>query len=125
MHNTNPFAWHPTDGATIHFRAQNLRRGLASGRYRLERQPGPDESYWLHGITTGHTGSLGAADLQALEQSGHVTPISPDELERERQEVQLRTAAPLRQSRRALWREQHDASDLALFRAASEPRLAL
>ena len=48
-------------------------------------------------------------------------PISPAELDRERQELQLRSHAPLRRVRVP----QHDASDLALFRAANEPRLAL
>lgn len=62
-----------------------------------------------------------------LPSHGYIIKLrssSPAELERERQELALRAAAPLRGNRHGTMQRQHDASDLALFRAANEPALA-
>lgn len=116
----DPFAWTPADGDTVHFRSI-AARGLKTGRYRLEREAGA--WFALIGLNVIGQGSMEAGELQALERTGLVTPISPAELERERQAVQLRCAAPLRGPRHRPLIAQDDASGLALFRHACEPSL--
>lgn len=115
--------WTPQDGETVHLNPRN-RWGLPAGRYQLEKQAGEFNDTWhLRGITVTGWDSAQGAHLREQERLGTLTPISADELARERQEVQLRTTAPLRGNRRGPMRPQHDASDLALFRHANEPRL--
>lgn len=115
-------AWTPRDGETVHLSRDN-RWQLPPGRYTL-KACGLD-AWDLSGVTvpTGHATST--ENLCWEEGRGLLTPISEAELARERQELRLRADAPLRQARFAPMARQHDASDLALFRAVSEPGLAL
>lgn len=116
-------AWTPQHGGIVHLSARN-RFGLPAGRYRTEKD-GTTPYYQLHGVTTAGWASIHPAALRDEERCGALTPLSAAELDRERQEVQLRASAPLRQSRHRPPMAQHDASDLALFRAVNEPRLGL
>lgn len=115
--------WTPRDGDTIHLRGDNHFQ-LPAGRYRLTKGAG---EYWhLHGVTNGqHVTGIRPNHLAAQEAAQVLTPISEAEIERERQEVGLRLVAPLRGARHRPMLPQHDASELALFRAANEPELGL
>jgi hypothetical protein len=115
-------SWTPRDGETVHLRAGN-GFGLPAGRYCLgETASG---NWRLLGVSAPARYCTTRGRLILQEGETILTPISDAELERERHEVQLRAAAPLRQRRTGAWRAQHDASDLALFRAANEPGLGL
>jgi hypothetical protein len=122
-------SWTPRDGETVHLRRDNAW-SLPAGRYilgmwRIGRWPGKPSGKWDLRTQAGPMGAslhVPAAQLLAAEAAGILTPISAAELERERLEVQLRVRAPLRGDRRGPMLRQHDASDLALFRAACEPR---
>jgi hypothetical protein len=48
---------------------------------------------------------------------------APTDIERQRAELALRAAAPLKGKRTGQSFAQHDASDLGLFKAANEPSL--
>lgn len=113
-------SWSPRNGETIHLSARN-RWSLPAGRYRLERERGGD--FQLHGVTVAGWASVHPAALREEERLGALEPISAGELARERQTVELRAVAPLRAPGGRVIERQHDASDLALFRAANEPRL--
>lgn len=69
-------------------------------------------------LTTGYR-------LTRLEADFVLTPITAADLARERQELQLRLTAPLRQPRFRPMCDQHDASALPMFVAANEPGLGL
>ena len=69
------------------------------------------------------TRGIPAAHLIAAEVNASLTVIPRCQLDRESQELHLRLHAPLQGSRTGRMRRQHDASDLALFRAADEARL--
>lgn len=109
--------WTPRDGDTVHLHPRNAW-AMPAGRYRLTR----GRTYWrASGVTVAGFWLRTEAELTEAEAAAILTPISAAELERERQLVQLRAVAPLRPVRH----RQHDASDLALFRAANEPGLGL
>jgi hypothetical protein len=116
-------SWTPRDGETVHLNARNPW-AMPAGRYRVSLYS--NGSVRLDCIQHPAFHVIREAEaLAAAEGAAILTPISDAELERERHEVQLRAAAPLRQRRTGAWRAQHDASDLALFRAANETGLGL
>jgi hypothetical protein len=115
--------WSPRDGETVHLNPRN-RWQLPAGRYTLHAGK---QDLWALQLVSGALAVrrvVERADLVS-EEARTLTPISADELERERREVQLRAHAPLRGNRRGPMLAQHDASELALFRAANEPGLGL
>jgi hypothetical protein len=120
MRQTIAFTWTPRDGETVHLRA-GTRFGPA-GRYTLHLYR--DHAFDIESPAGDRT-ATGCDELQALEQTFRLTPISSSELLRERSEVHLRSVAPLRGNRLGAMLHQHDASDLALFRAVNEPSLML
>jgi hypothetical protein len=85
---------------------------------------GGDECKWCDGDPWGVDTHPPAATLAAVIGEAH-TAAPRDQHTRQREEVTLRIGAPLRGNRRGAMLAQHDASDLALFRHASEPGLAL
>lgn len=116
------FSWAPRDGETIHLARGNAWQ-LPSGRYTLKHH---GHGAWdIAAVSSSTVQAAYGPDLQAEETAGRLTPISEAELERDRRVIELRTLAPLRGNRRGPMRAQHDASDLALFRAVEEPGFAL
>lgn len=113
--------WTPRDGETVHLNPRNGWQ-LPAGRYKLNRGP---NGWTLAGVTNSAARRVGAAQLIGAEVAGTLTAIGEGELAREAEEVRLRLNAPLQQRRAGRWTRQHDASDLALFRTASEPGLGL
>lgn len=114
------FAWQPVDGATIHLGRGNCWQ-LPGGRYTLKHH-GLD-AWDVVGVTSDAAQAIYGPNLVEEHAAGRVTPISAAELERDRRVVELRSAAPLRGNRAGAMLAQHDASDLALFRAANEPAM--
>lgn len=113
--------WTPRDGETVHLRRDNAWR-LPAGRYTLRHHA--HEAWDLVGITTAEGRAVYGPNLGEHERAGVLTPIGAAELERERQLVALRAAAPKRGAR--AWghiAQQHDASALPLFVAVNEPAL--
>lgn len=123
----------PRDGETVHLGPGNPF-SLPAGRYRLQRwvnpdaEPGddPGEAWNIVAVNNRDVGrAIHGPDLPRAEAAGHLTPISPEEIERDRRALELGAVAPLRGNRRGPMLAQHDASDLALFRHGTEPGLGL
>lgn len=128
MKHETGMGWTPRDGDLVKVPARN-RFDLPAGRYRLLRIGGgrgaSPERWRLEGIACDAVQDLSGAMLAACECGGSVLPIDRTQLGREVEEMRLRLHAPLMGLRSGSWKPQYDASDLALFRAADEPGLAL
>lgn len=119
----NGLGWTPSDGDTVHLNPRN-RWEVPAGRYRLTKRL--NGSWQLAGLTCdARLANIATAHLIAADVATTLTPIPGDELQREAERVRLRLHAPLRGNRYGDMLRQHDASDLALFRSANEPGLAL
>lgn len=98
--------WTPRDGDIVHLSRHNWYK-LPAGRYTLREFEG-------RGVfdiaSSGAPIAVTVADLQFQHRTGHLNPIDPAEIERDRKALELRTLAPLR-SRTA----QHDIDGLSLF----------
>lgn len=129
MKHETGLGWTPRDGDLVQLAARN-RFDLPAGRYRLLRLPASarcntPERWRLEGIASDATQDLSGAMLAAMECAASLQPVGSGQLEREAEELRLRLHAPLMGLRSGAYKAQHDASDLALFRAADEPGLAL
>lgn len=106
----------PRDGSVIHLSRHNWYQ-LPAGRYTLREFEG-------RGVFNIETSdgpiAVTVPDLQFQHRNGHLTPIDPAELERDRKALELRTLAPLR-SRRAM--PQADVDGLALFDSVRSPAM--
>lgn len=129
MRHETGLGWTPSAGDIVEIAARN-RWDLPAGRYRLlrlhrnSRCETPDR-WRLEGITSDAVQDMSGAMLAGAECSGAIRPIDGNRLGRDVEELRLRLHAPLLGKRAGAPVAQHDASGLALFRAADEPGLAL
>ena len=112
--------WTPTNGETVHLNGRNNWHRPA-GRYTLTERGG--DVWLIVSPSTAQTTTTTRAMLHDACRAAILTPISADELEREKQMLDVRINAPLRASNGRRVQRQHDASSLALFQHADEPSL--
>lgn len=105
-------SWTPIDGTMVRLGRHNCWQ-LPAGCYRLAEVE-KSGRFDLDG--SGMVLAVATAELQWQHRNGHLNPIDPAELERQRQALTLRTAAPLRSTA-----PQADVDGLALFDLARSP----
>lgn len=112
--------WQPAHGGTVHL-AQRNSWALPAGRYRLDHHGGG--AFDLVHVTSGEALAVNADTLRDAESAGLLTPISPAEIDRERQMLQLRALAPMRGRRGGQLAAQFGTEGLSLFAASDQPGL--
>lgn len=98
--------WTPRDGETVHLRSGNAW-SFPAGRYTLSHHGG---DVWTVRSRGGASSGAIRDLLQEQEGATILTPISPAELEREKQAVQMLAQSPMRGRR-----DQHGTGALGLF----------
>lgn len=98
--------WTPRDGETVHLRSGNAW-SFPAGRYTLRHHGG---EVWTIRSRGGESFAANQDLLEHQESATILTPISPAELEREKQAVQLLAQSPMRGRR-----DQHGTGALGLF----------
>ena len=111
--------WTPREGDIVHFRDD--KNPELAGRYRLDLKDDEPGYFAFTRLRSGKAHMLiWPSVLIDWHEKGAITPIDPAELERDRQLLELRSAAPLR-ARRPV--SQSDVDGLALFDAHRAPTL--